>query len=57
MTSSVLLLSPGLTWNELERVCTQLDVRCDDAGEMVAKAQDLVAAYTKVSVFHLHTHT
>lgn len=50
---------PGFIWDETRRVCTQLDIRCTDAGEMVAKARDLVAAYTEVSrnyqyLFFLH---
>ncbi len=47
----------GLAWNCVVwagldltgRVCTQVDIRCTDAEEIVSKARDLVAAYTEVS--------
>lgn len=51
----LLLAGIGLEWTR--RVCTQLDIRCNNAGEMVAKAHDLVATYTKVSGAWLCVHT
>lgn len=34
-------------------MCTQLDIRCTDAEEMVAKARGLVAMYNEVSVAYV----